>query len=88
MNNAASIFSVAVGLLAETRKAEARLPEEERTRRKEERRKASEERLRQAQIIQNVCPFCEGKLIRGKKDKKNNYKRSWQCSNCRRTHSI
>ena len=33
-------------------------------------------------IQQGICPYCEGKLIRGKKDKKNNYKRTWNCVKC------
>lgn len=83
-----AMISAAMGLLAEAKKAEARLPEEERARRKEERLKASEERIRQAQIIHNICPSCEGKLVRGKKDKRNGYKRAWKCKSCGDTHSI
>ena len=84
----ANVYGLAVGLLAEARKAEARLPEEERRRRKEEQRLALEERYRQASIIRNICPTCEGKLIRGKKDKRNDYKRPWTCSICEEIHSI
>lgn len=88
MNDAAAIYSTAISLLAEARKAEARLPEEERERRKEERLKASEERLRQSQIIANKCPSCGGKLVRGKKDKRNDYKRNWDCLDCGSQHSV
>ena len=33
-------------------------------------------------ISQGKCPECLGKLIRGKKDKKNGYKRTWKCISC------
>jgi len=33
-------------------------------------------------IQQGLCPECLGKLIRGKKDKKNGYKRTWNCLKC------
>jgi RNase P subunit RPR2 len=33
-------------------------------------------------IQQGKCPDCSGKLIRGKKDKKNGYKRTWTCMKC------
>ena len=36
----------------------------------------------QQHIQQGICPHCEGKLIRGKKDKKNDYMRTWKCSSC------
>lgn len=83
-----SVYSLAIGLLAESRKAEARLSEEEREFRKEKRRLASEERYRQSSIVQSVCPSCKGKLVRGKKNKKNDYKRDWKCSKCNEIHSI
>ena len=33
-------------------------------------------------IQQGLCPYCGSNLIRGKKDRKNDYKRSWSCTNC------
>lgn len=33
-------------------------------------------------INQGVCPDCKSKLVRGKKDKNNNYRRTWTCSEC------
>lgn len=33
-------------------------------------------------INQGQCPNCLGKLLRGKKDKKNGYKRTWKCLMC------
>lgn len=52
------------------------------------RRLRHEEEQRQANIIKNVCPTCNGKLIRGKKDKKNDYKRTWTCTDCDTSHII
>lgn len=82
------MLGMATALLSASAMANAKLPEEERERRKQEREAARQERIRQAQIIQNVCPSCEGKLIRGKKDKRNDYKRVWNCFNCGSQHSI
>lgn len=46
-------------------------------------REALQEQKRvNACIIQGKCPECQGKLIRGKKDKKNGYKRTWMCVTC------
>lgn len=88
MNDMTRICVAGVGLLASTRKAEASLPEEERNRRREERRLEQEERHRRACIVQGICPSCREKLIRGKKNRKNDYKRDWYCSGCESTHSL
>jgi len=46
-------------------------------------REAIQEQKRvNACINQGKCPKCLGKLIRGKKDKKNGYKRTWKCLSC------
>lgn len=66
----------------------SKLSPEEKAEREEKRRIQSEQRIRQAKVIKNICPDCEGKLIRGKKDKKNNYKRIWTCKDCGNTHSV
>lgn len=88
LDSMSSIYGTAIGLLSEARKAEARLSEEEREHRKEVQRLNREERFRRASITQGVCPECESKLIRGKKNKKNNYKRDWECKKCEKTHSM
>ncbi len=53
---------------------------------REAEKKAEEERKEQKRITaciqQGLCPDCLGKLIRGKKDKKNGYKRTWRCIRC------
>lgn len=46
------------------------------------------ERKRQTQIRQQICPKCEGKLTRGKKNKHNGYKREWLCNECFELHTI
>ena len=50
---------------------------------KEKRKKFNaEQRVKQAKIRKNICPDCDGKLERGKKDKKMDYKRKWHCASC------
>lgn len=82
------MLGMATALLSASAMANAKLPVEERERRKQANEDARQERIRQAQIIRNVCPSCEGKLVRGKKDKRNDYKRVWNCLNCWSQHSI
>jgi uncharacterized protein with PIN domain len=67
---------------------DSRLSKEEKAERAERLRLFREERERKAKVIQNICPDCDGKLARGKKDKKNNYKRQWNCKDCGNSHSI
>lgn len=45
-----------------------------------------EEEARKCLIHQSICPSCNAKLIRGKKDKRNEYKRKWECTACDTTH--
>lgn len=44
------------------------------------------EQKRKGKIHKNICPDCEGKLSRGKKDKNNDYKRAWHCNLCVKSH--
>ena len=46
------------------------------------------EELRQTLIRENTCPYCKSKLVRGKRDKKNGYKRKWTCTGCGNNHYI
>jgi hypothetical protein len=39
-------------------------------------------------IRKGVCPSCQGKLTRGKKDKQMEYKRQWVCTPCDKIHYI
>jgi len=57
-------------------------PQEERDRITAEREAIQEQKRANACISQGKCPHCLGKLIRGKKDKKNGYKRTWKCLKC------
>lgn len=47
-----------------------------------------DEEVRQARILKNICPNCEGKLVRGRKQKHNDYKRAWRCVDCTKVHSM
>lgn len=82
-------LSFATALLMSSVKKNKELTEEEKIKRQEkllEIEKKQNEELRVVTIAQGRCPECYGKLTRGKKDKKNNYKRSWKCSECEVTH--
>lgn len=45
-----------------------------------------EETLRQTNIKKSICPTCGGHLLRGKKNKLIEYKRTWNCINCGTQH--
>ncbi len=81
-------YALISSLMIATAKERSKLTEEEKAERRERRRLLEEQRVRKNAIIKNICPDCEGKLIRGKKDKKNDYKRSWYCSNCGLSHDL
>jgi len=72
-------------LLLMTQQAKKRfksLPQEEQDRITAEREALQEQKRVNACISQGKCPECLGKLVRGKKDKKNGYKRKWKCTSC------
>lgn len=69
-------------LLAAISANESRLTEEQKIKRKDERERREKQRIIQVKILKNICPDCEGKLIRGKKSKKFDYKRLWTCKHC------
>jgi len=58
------------------------LPQEEQDRITSEREAIQEQKRVNACINQGLCPDCLSKLVRGKKDKKNGYKRTWTCLKC------
>jgi rubrerythrin len=62
-------------------KQRSETPEEKQTR-LEERAKREENQKIKAYILANICPEDGSKLVRGKKDKKNGYKRPWVCQTC------
>ena len=82
--------SMALGsaLLTAIQTKRANQTEEERQANQDKYLALKEERLRKAHIIRGVCPSCKSKLIRGKKDKKNDYKRVWTCTKCSDIHSM
>jgi len=77
-----------MSLLTLSEKAKARfnaLPKEEQERIIAN-RKENEERERVEHFLhQSKCPYCGQKLVRGKKDKSLDYKRTWQCISCDKT---
>ncbi|RYI30568.1 hypothetical protein EVU96_09130 [Bacillus infantis] len=81
-------YALISSLMIASAKERSKLTEEEKAERKERRRLLEEQRVRKALVLKSICPDCEGKLIRGKKDKKNDYKRSWDCSNCGLSHNL
>jgi hypothetical protein len=88
VGNGVSPYALISSLMVASSNQRFKLTEEEKTRRAERRRLSSEERIRQAKIIKNICPACEGKLVRGKRDKKNDYKRLWNCKDCGSSHTV
>lgn len=46
------------------------------------------ETKRQRQIHNGICPSCGGPLTRGRRNKLNDYKREWGCSECFTIHTI
>lgn len=73
-------------LFAANRKSKYTKEEKENIRKNLEEK--NQERKRTNKIISSICPTCDGKLIRGKKDKKNDYKRIWKCKECNQEHLI
>jgi hypothetical protein len=76
--------SMALGaaLLESMKLKESKLTDEERQANKARFKALQEERRIKACIVSGTCPSCQSKLIRGKKDKKNDYKRKWTCIGC------
>lgn len=67
---------------------ENNLTPEEREKRKHEREEVREAHRVAVCIRQGECPECHKKLVRGKKNRKNDYKRDWLCENCDSIHSL
>lgn len=75
-------------MLGANQKYKEKYTKEEREIMRQEREVSRLEEIRCSQVRQGICPSCEGKLIRGKKDKRNNYKRSWECKECEEVHLV
>lgn len=82
-----SLYPIISSLMAASVIRESNLTPEEKAQRTKKRELMAEERIRKAKVLKNICPECEGKLIRGKKDKKNDYKRMWTCKDCGKSHT-
>lgn len=83
----ASPYALISSMVAASAHADSKLTTEERAEREERRRILEEERIRFSKISQGICPNCNSKLTRGKKDRKNNYKRTWTCNGCGLLHT-
>lgn len=91
MESGISPYTMINSMLVASAHRNANLTVEQKAEREERIRLESEERvrrLREIKILQSICPDCEGKLIRGKKDKKKDYKRVWSCSSCSNSHMV
>lgn len=88
IDNGISPYALINSLMVAAANENNKLTPEEKVERKERRRLLEEERVRVSKITQNVCPSCDGKLKRGKKDKKNEYKRLWECIDCGTFHNV
>lgn len=75
-------MNMAISLAAIAQHKYNKLTPEEKQTRKEEREKREEEYRINKCVQQGKCPHCNSKLIRGKKDKNNNYIRTWTCLRC------
>lgn len=80
------LSTIAAMMLGANRKYNEKYTKEEQLEMKQKRDAIRREEIRCITVRQGICPSCEGKLIRGKKDKRNNYKRSWECKNCEEVH--
>jgi len=83
----ANPYALLHSLVAASARERAKLTDEEKAERRERLRLAEEQRIRRASVLKNICPDCEGDLVRGKKDKKNDYKRVWMCKKCGKSHT-
>ena len=80
------LSTIAAMMLSANRNFNEKYTKEEQLEMKQKREAIRKEEVRCAYIRQGICPSCKGKLIRGKKVKRNNYKRSWDCKECKEMH--
>lgn len=83
-----SMYPVISSLINVLSVKESELTPEQRVERQERIRIQNEQRALKNNILKNTCPNCEGKLIRGNKEKENNYRRRWSCNNCNSSYSM
>ncbi|MGD6876870.1 hypothetical protein [Bacillus infantis] len=76
-------FAMYSAIMSSIAAQEAKLTPEERELRKIRRQLMNEQRIKRQKVMDCICPVCDdGKLVRGKKEKKAGYKRLWTCSSC------
>jgi|GEM_PF-1521354 len=75
-------------MLGANRNYNKKYTKEEREIMRQEREVTRLEEIRCSKVRQGSCPSCEGKMIRGKKDKRYNYKRLWECRECKEVHLV
>jgi len=69
-------------MMGQSKKKFKALPQEEQNAILKAREEDAEHKRREQCIQQCICPNCGKRLIRGKKDKHNDYMRTWSCQNC------
>lgn len=88
LGNGISPYALISEIVAANARENAKLTPEERAKRNERIRKTEEQRIIRVKVTKSICPSCDGKLTRGKKDKKNDYKRKWACGECKNTYHL
>jgi len=82
------LSTITAMMLNANRKYKEKYTKAEREKMRQEHEAIRNEEIRCSQVRQGICPSCKGKLTRGKKDKQNNYKRSWGCKECKKVHLV
>lgn len=86
--NPVSSMTILNSIMAASIYNESQLTSEEKQERAIKRRNIENEQARQSKILKNICPTCNSKLVRGKRDKTNEYKRIWTCKMCDEIHNL
>lgn len=85
------VYPMLSALMIESARVERSLTPEQKAER-EVQRKRREELQKSKEIVRkiraNECPDCDGKLDRGKKEKKRDYARKYTCRECTRNFYI
>lgn len=82
------LTTITAMMMGTNKRYKEKYTKEEREIMRQEREAARLEEVRCTQVRQGICPTCKGNLIRGKKSKRNNYKRSWECKDCEEIHLV
>lgn len=82
------LSTITAMMLSANRNFNEKYTKEEQLEMKLKREAIRKEEVRCSYIRQGICPSCEGRLIRGKKNKRNDYKRSWDCKECNEMHLV